>query len=452
LADTNIYSNKENESTSTVTSEQTTILTIQEDHNEASVEVPLEEAKPILQEQFNVTENHEPKATLAFDASLKNTHLMTSTGSKAADPPSQESPRVPTNLEILEDLRSKLLSERMKRRMAEVAASPPSQTKLEPDETLVKPPKKLPSKSFIEYRRDLFKCNDKYAEVDPPGQLIPGELNKDDAMEDMNAARTKSVNASAFKPIDPEDAPIILEAYPKAKVPYVPVEAKSGEDVAMHEILTAINMFVAPEYDIHITQTPSPVPTETGSLLSDVDTIAFTDFFAAKKPKSSVKSVVEVGYKSSPSKKNKNEQNSPTGVQEFSTLPITPTRSRSMDWSLLNEEDDCPQDEKTDSLSHSHHVKVAGYTSLSRLGSQVTNSPAKCHGTGSTSTPRMATGKSAIEQNYGQPHDHGAPVARKIDFSDEESKDEDDEDDSACDEDEHYQEQGQYFTFKVSKK
>ena len=447
------------------------------EHSEASVEVPFESSTSLLQTEKKPEANRERKQPTTASRDMSSLAVVPESGAAIMS----EAEHVPSNLEILEDLRSKLLSEKLRRRVADLSTTTePARIKLEPDDTLTKPPKKLPSKSFIEYRRDLFKCNEPYAEADPPGHLGPEALQAV-VKADVATPGDRSADGSAVKRPDPDDTSFVVEDYPKPMIAHVPADVKSGEDVAMHEILAAINMFVAPEYNIRKTH----VPAESESILSNVDAAAFVDCFGATPSpgkaggesnghKVAVEALSEsddeleeatvsssAGETEAPRPHNvKFARKSPVGVQELGRSPNTPSRSRSMDWTLRRAyEDDCPQDEKTDAQSHYDELEPTGYSSLSRHGSHDESSPLKRSGSEGMLNPREMTYKSDQEKEYGRSvrfHYKDTPLARKIDFGDEESKDGevDDEDDSAFDDAEHeqYRKHGQYIAFKVRPK
>lgn len=175
------------------------------------------------------------------------------------EPNNSLSDNVPSSLEILQDLQSKLLlAEKLQQRVANMSHRGEEEEEeskkevTEPmDDSLIKPPKKMPTKSFVEYRRQAY--TQTYAEVDPPQVLVPGANREDDEKEPKDGGLTANDNAS-----DPHDISMIIlnDYYPHTPIIHsVPSRVKGGEDVAMHEILTAINMFVSPEYITNKTDT-----------------------------------------------------------------------------------------------------------------------------------------------------------------------------------------------------
>ncbi|GKY97586.1 hypothetical protein MPSEU_000717000 [Mayamaea pseudoterrestris] len=470
----------EKSATPTANSEQNVVDSIKADYCNPSVEVPWEKGTVFIEGGLNVGVKHDPAVPLnaaAVTTNANNNMALSASPARAFNlATTQEYTPITSNMEILEDLRSKLMSEKMKRRMAEhtaaaslpVTATAPVTTStnsppemLERDDSLVKPRKKLPSKSFIEYRRDLFKCdNDKYAEVDPPEHLVPGA--KDEGIDVVHIIRRVSANASSnisVKRPDPEDSPMFLptedDYYPKAKVSSVPIQAKSGEDVAMHEILAAINMFVAPEYDIAVTTAPALSDTKStvsDCLMATMDSLSRPVFEPrGHKLDSEKNSLITVDHDYPPNSPD-DENESPFDVKYYQKSPVSvqELESSSVADRKLWRDDGSTEDIKTNGLSFSNQHASVDSATFVRVESHDESSPiSRCRSEGNMHRG-LAIGKALHDGRSVRFQFDESSVARKIEFEDKKVIDGAVgvyEDDSAIDDAEHGQRE-QYFTFK----
>jgi hypothetical protein len=396
LAKTNISDhNKENEPPVIATS---TFGQIQMDEDQSFVEVTIAaHTRPPSRRSWDIEKKVEQ--VLMTPRTQPNSPEPSSPNLEATD----DSTQVPSNLEILEDLRNRLISETLQRRMALVAASSSSTRSsiniLTPDDSLVKPPKKPPTKSFVEYRREIFGCDEKYDEIDPPEHLIPGEALREDAQTSI----PKSVVGKPEKTYDLAQIDLVYNDLPKPIIPGLPATAKKAEDVAMHEILTAINLFVSPEYEPLAEDNPSdrPIAVKVDSDRSHASFCCATE----NMPPEDASEDITVVAKKLPLAKDE--------LDSFTSYP----RSRSHALALRNvDSDECPEDETTGGL----------FTAKSKASLE----PSQSGDESSLITPTWEADGLVERYRYND----STSLARKIDFSgDSKSNDLDDGENSFLD-------------------